>query len=120
MVEISDYMPLLNLPTVNPTEVELIREKEQHVPGSVNFTLKRFRKLPGWEVEDTGMLVYNFSGKNGNGNCLELRFCLNGNMYCNNETAACDQCKFKPAKSCSEKIDSIDVVSLSFPPDFLQ
>lgn len=119
MAQIPEYFPLSNLPTVNPEEVELISEKEHHVPGSVNFNLKRFRKMPAWEVEDTGLLAYNYSGKPGAGD-LELRFCLNGNMYCNSEAASCDQCRFKPVSSCSQKIESVDVVSLSFPPDFLQ
>ncbi len=120
MASYSNYMPLENLPTVNVQDIELITEKEQFVPGSVSFSVKRYRKRADWEVEDTGVLVYNFAGASSPQNNLELRFCLNGNMYCNQEESACERCKFNPAKLCREKIDSVDVVSLSFPPGFLQ
>ncbi|RYG45187.1 MAG: AraC family transcriptional regulator [Chitinophagaceae bacterium] len=120
MDHVTNYMPTDNLPTVDVQDVELISEKEQFVPGSVSYSVKRFRKLSGWEVEDTGVLAYNFAGKKSAENNLELRFCLNGSMYCNQEESACEKCKFNPAKLCREKIESVDVVSLSFPPGFLQ
>jgi AraC-like DNA-binding protein len=120
MNPVTNYMPLDNLPTVDVQDVELISEKEQFVPGAVSYSVKRFRKLAGWDVEDTGVLVYNFAGKKSAENNLELRFCLNGSIYCNQEESACAKCKFNPAKQCREKIESVDVVSLSFPPGFLQ
>ncbi len=120
MTNLQDFRPFENLPSVEQQDVELILEKEQCVPGSVSYSVKRFRKLSGWEIEDTGVLVYNYSKRALEENRLELRFCLKGNMYCDQEKGACENCRFRPAKLCKEKIDSIDVVSLSFPPAFLQ
>ena len=38
----------------------LLQEKEQTIPGSVQYTIKRFKKLPQTNIADTGIMVYHF------------------------------------------------------------
>jgi hypothetical protein len=40
-------------------DLVLLQEVERHVPGSVRYAIKRYRKQPQWNIEDTGMLVYH-------------------------------------------------------------
>lgn len=120
MAQIIDHTPLDGTNLLKPGDAELMLRKELHVPGSVSYSVKRFRKISALEVEDTGVLSYNYSGKKSPGNNLQLRFCINGNVYCNQDESSCENCKFRPSKLCTERISSIDVVSLSFPPAFLQ
>ena len=97
-------------------QFELLREKEQQIPGSVQYRIKRYRKQPQWQVEDTGMVVYHYKKETPRDNFLELRFCVSGNVYCRQKDIECDNCKFNASPSCAERIESIDVVSFLFSP----
>lgn len=97
-------------------ELQLLQEKEQQIPGSVQYTIKRYRKNPRWNMEDTGMLVYHYKKNEPKDNHLELRFCVSGNVYCKQKEIECNLCKFNASRSCAERIDSVDVVSFRFSP----
>ncbi len=100
-------------------QLNIVLEKEQLVPGSVKYVIKRFQKFAEANIEDTGMMVYNYAKNEPSENFLELRFCLTGNIYCNKNNAACDACKINQSRSCNEKIDTIDIASFKFSPDHL-
>ena len=51
---------------------------------------------------------------------LNLRFCVSGNVYCRQKQTECDSCKLSGTKNCGDKEDSIDVLSFSFSPAYLQ
>jgi AraC-like DNA-binding protein len=70
-------------------------------------------------MEDTGMLVYHYEKNNAASNCLELKFCVSGNVYCRLKQTECDSCKFNASKGCVEKVESVDVLSFSFKPSYL-
>jgi AraC-like DNA-binding protein len=97
-------------------QFKLLKEKERQIPGSVQYTIRRYRKQPGLQMEDTGMLVYHFKKNASKENFLELRFCVSGNVYCREKENECDFCKFNASPTCSERIESIDVVSFRFSP----
>src|SRR6187549_2667802 len=86
----------------------LLQEKEQTIPGSVQYTIKRFKKLPQTRIEDTGIMVYHFKKDEPKENHLELKFCLSGNTYCRAKNIECDSCKFHQSVNCEEKIETID------------
>lgn len=88
--------------------------KEQQAPGSVHYTFKRYRRDPRWSIEDTGMMVYHFE-KSGE-SYLELKFCISGNVYCRQKSAACDKCKQSLSKDCTDKEESLDLLSFRFSP----
>ena len=100
-------------------QLNMIQEREQMVPGSVQYMIKRFQKFPLANIEDTGMMVYHYKKDEPAENHLELRFCLTGNIYCNKKNAECESCKISQSRTCNEKIDTVDIASFKFSPDHL-
>jgi len=98
----------------------LLQDIERNVPGSVKYVIKRYRKLPNWNNEDAGVMVYHYNAENPAENNLELRFCVSGNFYCKEKASECDHCKFNASSSCIEKIESVDVLSFTFSPTYLK
>ena len=97
-------------------DMQLLQEKVQQIPGSVQYTIRRYRKHSQWNVDDTGMLVYHYEKSDKKNNYLELRYCVSGNVYCRKKDTECDMCQFSASKNCVEKVDSVDVVSFRFSP----
>lgn len=97
-------------------QLVLLQEKEQQMPGSVQYAIKRYRKHPQWNIEDTGMMVYHFRKSAPAENYFELRFCVSGNVYCNKKEVECDNCKLNTSNTCAERIETIDVMSFRFLP----
>jgi AraC-like DNA-binding protein len=106
-------------PSLVFNELEVLQEIERSVPGSVQYSITRYKKQSQWSVEDTGKLIYHFEKNNSAANYLELRFCVSGNVYCRQKQSECDSCKFSASKSCIEKEESIDLLSFSFKPGYL-
>lgn len=100
-------------------ELDVLQSIQRTVPGSVQYSINRYRKMPQWNIEDTGMFVYNYEKSNSAENFLELKFCVSGNVYCRQKQAECDYCKFNSSKNCVEKVESVDVLSFSFKPSYL-
>jgi AraC-like DNA-binding protein len=97
-------------------DLELLIEKERQVPGSIRYSISRYRKLPQWSLEDTGMIVYHFRKEAPSENFFELRFCLTGNIYCKQKELECDTCRSNAAYACPEKTESLDVLNFRFAP----
>ena len=97
-------------------QMQLLQERVREIPGSVQYTIKRYRQSPQWTMEDTGMLVYHYEQSNTKANYLELRFCVSGNVYCRQKETECDMCKFSASRSCVERVQSVDVMSFRFSP----
>ena len=101
-------------------DLELLHEVTRSVPGSVHYSIKRYKRLPQWSIEDTGILEYQYKKNEESGQMLNLRFCVSGNVYCRQKQTECDSCKLNSTINCSDKADSIDVLSFSFSPSYLQ
>lgn len=99
-------------------QLSLLHERDQQVPGTVQYTIKRYRRNLQWNMEDTGMLVYHFEKDAGRESYLELKFCISGNVYCRHKDAGtgCDKCRVNPSRDCGEKEDSVDLLSFRFLP----
>lgn len=106
-------------PSLLFNELEVLHQIERSVPGSVQYSITRYKKNSQWSVEDTGKLIYHFEKNNSAANYLELRFCVSGNVYCRQKQTECDYCKFNASNSCIEKEESIDLLSFSFKPAYL-
>ena len=100
-------------------DLEVLQDVDRTVPGSVHYTIKRYKKQPMWEIEDTGILVYNYERNNTSANYLELKFCVTGNVYCRKKQTECDYCKFNDSKNCVEKVESMDMLSFRFTRSYL-
>lgn len=92
----------------------LLFEKERQIPGSVNYSIKRYHRNTQWNIEDAGMMVYHYEKNNFSENYLQLKFCVTGNVYCRQKDAECDTCKLNTSRTCSERMESIDVLSFKF------
>jgi AraC family transcriptional regulator len=111
-----DILTLAYKQTLMQGQMELVQEKERMIPGSVQYIIKRYRRDPQWNIDDTGMMVYHFEKEEPRKNYLELKFCVSGNVYCKQKDIECDMCKFSESKNCVEKVDSVDVLSFRFSP----
>lgn len=97
-------------------QLVLLQDKTQQIPGSVQYTIQRFRREQDWQVEDRGMLVYHYEKKDPENRYLELRFCVSGNVYCQQKNIECNQCQLSSSAGCTERVHSVDLVSFRFTP----
>ncbi|AXY77187.1 AraC family transcriptional regulator [Paraflavitalea soli] len=97
-------------------QLDLLYEKEQQIPGSIQYNISRFRKHSQWAVDDAGMMVYHYKKNDAAKNYVELRFCVSGNVYCHEKDTECDQCKLGVSRNCNDRVDSVDVLSFRFAP----
>jgi len=109
----SDWQPTL------AGKNQLLQEREQSIPGSVQYTIKRFKKPAASVIDDAAMMVYHYKNDEPKENHLELKFCIAGNTYCRAKNSDCDSCKFHQSINCEEKLETIDLVSFKFTPAHL-
>lgn len=109
-----DILTLANKQAILNEQLHLLHEKERQIPGSVQYTIKRYHRNPKWNIEDTGMMVYHYQKAKPQENYFELKFCVSGNVYCREKDTECNMCKFNASRSCSERVDSLDVLSFRF------
>jgi len=97
--------------------MEILYDKEQHIPGSTQYHIRRYYAQDSWAAEDTGMFIYHFNEATPKENYLELRFCISGNRYCENKT--CGSCQQIPTLDCAGPMRTVDVFSFHFTSTFL-
>lgn len=119
MNQLQDILTIAQKQPMLSHEMELLHEVDRSVPGSVHYSIKRFKRLPQWSIDDTGILEYNYRKNEETKNTLELKFCISGNVYCKQKQTECDSCRVNGTRHCSDKEDSIDVLSFSFSPSYL-
>lgn len=106
-------------PVVN-ANYKIIDEMIREIPGSVSYSIKRVAKQPSFNVEDTGMLIYNFEKKSSKNNYIELRFCVAGNSYCNTPEKSCENCAIHNSTQCGSSTETIDFVSFRYQPKYFR
>jgi AraC-like DNA-binding protein len=111
-----DILALAYKQPVMQDELVLLHEKEQQIPGSVQYMIRRYQKHPQWSLDDMGMMVYHYKKEEPKENYFELRFCMAGNVYCRQKETECDSCKFNASRNCSERTETVDVLSFRFSP----
>ena len=97
-------------------EMLLLQQRQQQIPGSIQYNIDRYRRNLQWNIDDTGMMLYHYAKNKPEDNYFELRFCVSGNVYCRKKDTECDMCQFSASKSCMERVESVDVVSFRFSP----
>lgn len=116
MLKPLDILKVANQPVVD-SSMELLHQKEQSIPGSLQYSIKRYY-MPGMlGAEDAGMLVYHYHVNQPEKNYLELRYCSTGNRYC--EEKSCSKCAQLPTDDCSGKFQTADVFTFHFTHTFL-
>jgi len=105
-----------------PREVgtELLFEVTSQIPGSVQYSIKRYERPKNWIADDVGVIVYHYQVSDPKKNYLELRFCSVGNMYCRRDQKECNECKANASFNCEQKTDSVDFLSFVFTSSVLE
>jgi AraC family transcriptional regulator len=116
MQNVPDILNMAYQQNLMQDQLVLLQEKQQQIPGSVQYSIKRYYRNVQWNIEDTGMIVYHYEKNTPRENYLELKFCVSGNVYCRKKDTECDMCQYSASKNCVERVDSVDVVSFRFSP----
>lgn len=116
MAQVMDILKQAQREMFEPS-MDLVYEKQQHIPGSIQYSVRRHYAPPTWIAEDMGMLVYHYDNKRPSDNYLELRYCITGNRYCPEKS--CANCSELPTNNCSGKQQTVDVFTFHFTSVFL-
>lgn len=99
------------------SSLDLLYQKEQSIPDSLKYLIKRYYNQFPQDLEDTGMMVYHYHQNQPENNYLELRYCSIGNRYC--EEKSCNKCAEVPTNNCNGKQHTVDVFTFHFTHTFL-
>ncbi len=101
-------------------QLQMLQRLEKKIPNSVEYDMRRYAKQTGWQVDDVGMMAYNYVGKNSDENYIELRFCMAGNAYCSSEECVQDYCTKANLKDCNGNVNTLDIYSFRFTASYLK
>lgn len=101
-------------------QTELLFEASSDIPGSVQYSIKRFVRPKNWIADDIGVINYHYHPSQPSQNLLELKFCSVGNMYCSRDAKECNQCKANAYFNCEQKEESVDFLSFVFSSSLLE
>lgn len=87
-------------------------EKEQQIPGAVQYCIKRYDRGENFVVEDYAVIKYESNRSNSKTSYLELKFCVAGNIYC--KAKDCSKCNIGQVAACQDRIPSFDVVKIKY------
>jgi AraC family transcriptional regulator len=76
MFQAPDILTMAYRQPVLQEDLQVLQEKDRQIPGSVQYTLRRYGKQPQWNLDDMGMLVYHVRKDDPARNYLELGFCV--------------------------------------------
>lgn len=110
---------ILNLAYRQPLlqqELEPIHHFQKQMPGSVSYSVHRYRLHKQRQPEELGVLAYQYHPHRSAERALELRFCISGNRYCTSQTCSGGACQ-QPA-TC-RPVDTVDVLVFRYPAQFL-
>lgn len=106
MTPVNDILKVAYKSATQPL-LDTFYEKEQHIPGSIHYTITRFYTQQPWMADSMGMLVYHIDEQQPEENHLELAFCTSNNRYLTGQTSA------------QETTDVVDVFTFYFTAAFL-
>lgn len=101
-------------------QTEMLFQAESSIPGSVQYSVKRFARPKNWMGDDVAVIHYTYQSGSSKENQLELRFCTIGNMYCRKDQRECSQCKAHASFNCEQKTESVDFLSFVFSSSLLE
>jgi len=117
MLHPPDILTIARKQPVLQESLDLLFEKDQHIPGGVAYSVQRYAMLSQWTIDDTGMMVYHQSKDKER--YLELRFCVSGNSYCNDPVCNGGQTCRRSAAQCGAKAATMDLFTFRFSATYL-
>jgi AraC-like DNA-binding protein len=115
MQQVLDILKLAHRGGIEPS-MDLLHQKQQNIPGSINYHIRRYYAQHAWVADDAGMMVYHYNENKPQENYLELRYCTTGNKYCYDKS--CSFCENKPT-NCNGQQNTVDVFTFHFSSSFL-
>ena len=109
-----DILSLASKRPVMHHELDLLQEKDQQIPGSVQYVIKRYRKHSQWSIDDTGLMVYHYRKDEPRENYFELRFCMTGNSYYPQHNTDDHHFRSSLQKNHTSNTETLDVVTFRF------
>jgi len=100
-------------------ELVLMEERERRIPGSWRFALRRFRRPPGMQAEDTGLLRYDNPSDDRRATSLGLSFCRTGHACPLHGWEGCGPAVDGPTGTCPHRTPVLDVFRFDFGPSHL-
>ncbi|WP_416439291.1 helix-turn-helix domain-containing protein [Phnomibacter sp. MR] len=101
-------------------QLRLVARQEKSIPNSVEYDMRRFMRMPGWQVDDIGMMEYTYVSQGSPQNALELKFCVSGKAYCDSdECEPGTTCSKTGLDNCSEEVETVDIYSFRFTSTYL-
>lgn len=116
MLQLPDILKVADQTAVYPG-MDLLYQKEQNIPGSIEYSIKRYYTHVPVTIENVGMMKYHYYSNEPHKNFLELRYCSIGNRYC--EEKNCTKCFELAAGNCRGKVHTADVFTFYFTNTFL-
>ena len=98
---------------------ELLLQKTQNIPGSVQYSRARYRLLPGRDVRDSGRLEYRYRKEELQGNYLDLVYCFSADGYCHKGDEGCAGCPYLEDRPASGNGNILEMATFRFTPDHL-
>jgi AraC family transcriptional regulator len=109
-----DILTIAHKQPIMEGELELLAEKEKQIQGTWKYAIRRYRRHPQWNAEDSGMFVYHVQENDSSRNYMELRFCVLGNAYCRDKNMDSDSCRIQESTVCEHKVPTVDVLHFRF------
>lgn len=116
MMKSKDILPVFNADPAYLSS-DLLYQKDQHIPGSIQYSIKRYPVGHPLQYEDSGVMGYYYHANQPEKNYLELKYCKTGNCYC--EEKNCLKCSKVPAGDCNRTLNTIDIFTFHFTSSFL-
>lgn len=114
MFQAPDILTMACRQPVLQDDLHLLQEKDRQIPGSVQYSVRRYNRHPQWNLDDMGMIVYHVKKDDPSKNYLELRFCIAGNAWCRQKSIECDSCQLNFSPGCTDRVETIDLLSFRF------
>jgi AraC-like DNA-binding protein len=118
MQQVTDILTFAHRHPLMHTELELVYKQEKQIPGSVQYVIYRYKMQPQMNLEDVGILAYNYQPKKTSERNIELRFCISGNKYCNDDRCSSGFCS-KQNNACAGEVNTFDVLVFQYPSAYL-
>jgi AraC-like DNA-binding protein len=99
--------------------LELLHDRGKRIPGTWQYSIRRFREKSLSAMEDTALLVYHHTKNEPESRYIELKFCISGQTYCQDRNLDCDLCKEQNSADCRHLTRTLDLLRFRFEPSHL-
>ncbi len=96
-----------------------IAQAHLNLPGSVVFSAQRYALQSNFDFESKASIVYQVLNKSKGEKQLQLSFCTEGKIYCNQSVRRCGDCQIN-SLGCDNTFNTVDILQLQFSEKYLQ